>query len=369
MLKNKGFTLVEVAIVLIIGGLLLASASALLVTYTKQIQLNVTNKRLDSINEALQLFLSLNGRYPCAAPLNGALDTALFGVEIDNLDCDGAADVANQTTTVAGRNARNVRIGAVPVRTLNLPDDYIADAWGGRFTYAVTSALASDGTYNRDEGGVFVVDSLGNDLVSDPNLLPGPTGGTGHYVVVSHGINNSGSTAVGGGGTTACGAAAVLETENCNGDATFRSTLLVGNAIGNNLYDDVVNIGATSAFGNGIPSGAVMAFNLAACPAGWVKFVEANGRTILGDFPVGAPAPVGAGSLTLLETGGVLANSVPDLDTGNLTILPDLDITSLPPAAPPGSGVNLLQSDAPAFTATPLNNVPAFVALLYCQKA
>lgn len=48
-----------------------------------------------------------------------------------------------------------------------------------------------------------------------------------------------------------------------------------------------------------LPSGAVMAFNLAACPAGWSAFSSAAGRTIVG---------VGAGSglttRTLLETGG-----------------------------------------------------------------
>ncbi len=360
MLKNKGFTLIELAIVLLIAGVLLASASALLLTYVKQSQLSVTHKRLDSIDEALQLFLELNGRYPCAAPLNAAFGAATFGVEIANLDCDGAAVVANQTTQVVGRGARNVRIGAVPVRTLNLPDDYIADVWGGRFTYAVTSALASNGTYDRTQGAIFVNDS-GAGAAPNP-VVTFPVPGSAHYVITSHGINNSGATVLAGGGVVAC-TAGTLENENCDGDATFMNTLLVGNAAGANLYDDIV-VSTLSALGDQVPPFAVMAFNLNACPNGWTPFAAANGSAIFGTFAAGDPAPPGAGSLILLQSGGVLANSVQDLETGVLSTIPDLDITSLPP----GGGTNLLQSGAGAFTATPLNNVPAFVALHYCQK-
>jgi len=49
------------------------------------------------------------------------------------------------------------------------------------------------------------------------------------------------------------------------------------------------------------PSGAVMSFDLAACPEGWTQLTAANGRTIIGTGNSGA---TGAIPHTLRQTGG-----------------------------------------------------------------
>lgn len=333
MFKNKGFTLVEVAIVLVIGGILLAAASALLLSYMKKVQINTTRQKLEAIDEATQLFLNLNGRLPCVANPADLLDSANFGVEI--------ADCTTAPAAPGGRGGRLVRIGAVPVRTLNLPDDYIGDAWSGRFTYAVTEMLAVPGTYDRDQGGVFVVDSANNPVINPA--------GSAHYVIVSHGPNNAGATSLQGGGVVPC-IAGTLDEENCNADATFRSTLLLGTGNTASFYDDFIEVRANSAFGNQIPPGAVLAFNLNACPDGWVPFAGAEERMVIGTGP----------SYTLGETGGQEDWALTNAQTGFRPSPVTID-----PAAIPGTVVFAEGLGVPAEAH---ENRPPFIALLYCEK-
>ncbi len=129
--------------------------------------------------------------------------------------------------------------------------------------------------------------------------------GSAHYVIVSHGANNSGATSTEAGGAMPC-AAGNLEEENCDGDDMFRSSLLQGTADNASLYDDLISIRAMTAFGNQIPEGAVMAFNLNACPLGWVDFAAAEGRFILGV----------SGTLDLGSAGGLESVTLTPEQTG-----------------------------------------------------
>jgi hypothetical protein len=197
----------------------------------------------------------------------------------------------------------------VPVRTLNLPDDYIADSWGGRFTYAVTEDLTNDATYDADNGAIRVIDSAGNDVIVTPAV------GTGHYVVVSHGSNLSGAVPTNGGN----GAVPVcpppvtnFDAENCNRNSTFRNTILVNE--GANRFDDMLRARSISPFGAAIPSGAVMAFNLTSCPQGWSNYANADGRVIVGfsaGYALNSPVGNNDDTLTLGEMGyGVTSNGI-----------------------------------------------------------
>lgn len=339
MKQEKGFTLIEVAIVLVIGGILLASASALLLNYMKKVQFSTTERRLEAVDEALALFLSLNGRYPCPADPAALIDDpgGNFGVEVAT--CNLAANAPN------GRGGRIVRIGDVPVRTLNLPDDFIGDSWGGRFTYAITEALADPaGTYNRDEGAIFIRDSNNNEVAVIPGSVP-PQGGIAHYAIVSHGVNNSGATALAGGGATPC-TAGTQEEENCNGDAIFRSTMLLATANNASLNDDLVLFKATSPLDSRmIPSGAVMAFSLSACPEGWISFASAQGRMVMG----------AGGVYSVGDTGGAAEVTLTNPQAGFSTRL----------IANPANGPVPMAQVIPT---EDHENLPPYISLLYCEK-
>ena len=60
-------------------------------------------------------------------------------------------------------------------------------------------------------------------------------------------------------------------------------------------------INSWSNVGGGVPSGAVMAFNLNSCPAGWAEFASANGRQIIG---LGTSGVAEGGSHYLGESAG-----------------------------------------------------------------
>lgn len=123
--KHAGFTLVEVAIVIVIFGLLL---SALLIPL--QAQRNVAFQReteatLENARQALLGFAQTNGRLPCPATDNGGAFPDGTGTSNPN---------------VSGVCAQQV--GFLPAKTLGiLPTDnegFALDAWNNRIRYVVT---------------------------------------------------------------------------------------------------------------------------------------------------------------------------------------------------------------------------------------
>jgi len=344
--------LIEVAIVVVIGGILLSSAAALLLNYTKQVQMKATERKLDSIDEALNLFLQLNGRYPCPAATL-PIDDANFGRE---MDCDAPP----AGTAIAGaptRVPRQVVMGEVPVRTVNLPDDFIGDSWGARFTFAVTRDLARN-NYNVNEGAIDVMDSNGNSIVTPIE--------TAHYAVISHGPNNSGAIPLQAQAALSnlpC-PAGVLEQENCDGDAIFISTLIGGTANNAQFIDDIIRYRTTPNVAGAIPRNAVMAFNASSCPNGWLPFVPANRRFIVGTeagtYNLGdTEAAFGIATQADAEEITLTANKTPfQISTTN-----EINPASLVAV---GAGVPFATGGPPTES---FDNRPPFIALLYCEKS
>ena len=127
---QTGFTLVEMAIVLMIVALLLGG---LLPTITSQVaQRNIaeTSKQLDEIQQALIGYAIINGRLPCPATAtsNGA------------------------ESPTGGGNCTNFYNGYVPAATLGLSgatsSGLVLDSWGNPIRYAVTSSNSSTPALN-----------------------------------------------------------------------------------------------------------------------------------------------------------------------------------------------------------------------------
>jgi hypothetical protein len=132
-----------------------------------------------------------------------------------------------------------------------------------------------------------------------------------------------------------------------------------------------------------VPAGAVLAFNLPTCPAGWSRFDPAGGRAIVG---VNASGANGLSQRKLNDTMGeenhtmtvsempphthsILiydAGSGPNEGTWNLT----WDVFGSQNAKPPlrGSGIQNFMANQPAGGGTPFTNMQPSIALLYCLK-
>ena len=120
-LTSRGFTLIEMAIVLMIVGLLLGGLLVPLSAQMDQRNNSDTQKALSEIKEALIGYTMANGFLPC--PADPAIATGSAGAGLSRATC---------TTTASST-------GVVPWNTLGVSE---TDAWGHRFTYKVTPEFA-----------------------------------------------------------------------------------------------------------------------------------------------------------------------------------------------------------------------------------
>lgn len=320
--EEGGFTLLELAIVMIITGIMISLMATALLAYMRRAELQKTLSRMEVVQEAIERYVDVNGVYPCAASRTLGPENTNFGRAIASgppgAQCGTVAAAGSGTASNGG-----VRIGAIPVRDLNLPDEFIADAWGKKFTYAVTENLATPGSFVANGGRVRIRDTAGNSVVF-PN-------DSAHYIIVSHGVSGHGAFPITASNnpSTPCGAS--LDSENCNNNRLFLSTLVNSDVTGGNFYDDYMRFKGQTVPVFAIPPGSVMPFNLAACPGGWSPFLDARGR-----FIVGARTPQSMNRYNMII--GTLAPTDVDFTFGQVN-----------------------DGEAAA-------NIPPFVALLYCEK-
>lgn len=264
---HAGFTLIELLIAVIVTGIILGLISTAVVSFSQQISDRKNKRILTTVQDQINKYLEVNGRYPCPARLTLDISDAEFGLEAFPSCTSGGT--GNGIFRTSGRGGRNIKIGAVPVRSLNLPDEYIFDTYNTRLLYAVTERMATDGTYNRDEGAISIQDGNGNSIVQPAGSAP--------YIILTHGENKSGGYA----GTTGvssgvnCSGLSPSEQENCDNDSVFIRTLLKSTD-GNTYFDDELLTRSGNGLSQEVPSGGIVYFSLQQCPRGWQDFFGAS---------------------------------------------------------------------------------------------
>lgn len=205
--KNSGFTLVEIAMVLMIIGLLLGGLIPTLSTQMEAQRIAETRKQLDEIQQALVGYAIANDRLPCPASSgsNGAESFAALG-------------------NATNGNCSNFYNGFVPAATLGVTSvvdsqgntGFAVDAWGNRIRYAVTSANSN--AFTKENG----MRTVGISSLS-PNLQVCSTASTSSTSCsVSNSSLTSGVPAViySTGKNGAYGGAGLDEAENPNPNST-----------------------------------------------------------------------------------------------------------------------------------------------------
>lgn len=208
----RGFSLVEMSIVLVVLGLILSALASPLAAQIEAGKIRETRAQLREIREALLGFALMHGRLPCPA------DPA-----------SGSELLVNGRCTQTG--------GALPWVDLGVKG---VDAWGSRFSYQVAGELADTdpltvgGCMVAAPAGVsFSLCAQGDIQISDGEAfsavgLPA--------VVISHGANRRGAFDASG---QLIAVAEGLEAENANFDALIVNRPLT-EINGEVVFDDLL---------------------------------------------------------------------------------------------------------------------------------
>jgi prepilin-type N-terminal cleavage/methylation domain-containing protein len=203
---KRGFTLVEIAVVLGIIALVLGALLPLITAQSANARINATKGREDAIRTALITYLGQHGYLPCPADGWAVPGDAGYGHEARTAPAGmpatspsvgglppGTCDQLQATHTppvfktydVSASNPAVASVtvfrGVVPWLDLGLPEDSANDGWNQRITYVVSS-LAVVGYSTREAisgmlGGLVICDSL--------------TSGTAVLLTAVYGVGNS----------------------------------------------------------------------------------------------------------------------------------------------------------------------------------
>lgn len=304
---NKGFTLPEMAMVLVIVGMMLAGWVSYYGLYMKQRDINIAKDNIRLLASDIGYFRVLQDRYPCPAPMDVPRTDIRFGrsfandfgtctlANIESGACDPQDAVCNPlvvgldpatitpanpsqcaggiclvlgTRDVTGDGiADPIMVGAYPVRDMarrnesrslstprgigdeakrNTVEGYEQDGidpWGDQYLYAITLSLLNPLTFAFYNGTIGVQDEFGQ-----------PTAGVnndGHFVLLSHGPNRRGAFSVQTGAQMIpCGqdplddpVNGAMDNENCDLDGTFVQALGNYESDTTAFYDDIIRVG------------------------------------------------------------------------------------------------------------------------------
>lgn len=236
-LRRSGFSIVEMAVVMAILGLLLATAMYTLQAQQAQRAHDETKRRLEQAREALLGFAVANGRLPC--PANGA-----------------ATGVEAETTPGMG-DCTNFNSGFLPAATLGFqPVDssgFALDAWNNRIRYAVaqtiTGCTGTSGTPHFTSKTILKSNGMScrpgdNDLLICKSTASSPPPAVGSCGPASNVVTNQGTVVVvifstGPNFATAIGARPD-ETENADNDTLFISHTPQPDGAPGGEYDDMM---------------------------------------------------------------------------------------------------------------------------------
>ena len=126
--RAPGFTLIELAIVLAIVGLLASGFLNAWTAHLVQQRINTTKSNADVVKTALINYMSRNNRLPCPAIAGLAPGAAGYGQE-------AATPGACTGTTIIGVAPNIAARGIVPWLSLGMASDAASDGYNNRMTY------------------------------------------------------------------------------------------------------------------------------------------------------------------------------------------------------------------------------------------
>jgi type II secretory pathway pseudopilin PulG len=226
---NAAFSLLEIAVILVVAGAVIATTLTFGGNLIEDRTRTANADRTELLNEALRSFYALNNRLPCPANEQLSPGDANYGVEqFNGTNCDfdifGTADAD---------------AGAIPVRTLGLPDEMMIDEYNNLFTYVVDTEMVNTSTAPFAVGSITIddatVETPSNEYVTENAL----------YFIASHGPGGVGAVSKDNPATARDCTGSGRDSENCNsGDNIFVQTRFNDGDVAADNFDDVAHWGS-----------------------------------------------------------------------------------------------------------------------------
>jgi type II secretory pathway pseudopilin PulG len=201
--SNTGFSLFEMAIGIIISGIVLVIATQFLNIHAQKNRIDITNHNLDLSKSALLEFYALQGRYPCPADPTLTPNDSNYGIErcraaVTN-NCLAGVPANIKCTRNGARDADGdgnddtVMIGALPFNTIEraivdtpFTIGMAQDAYNIQLTYAVSEKMTAQifsvvNAANPHLGTISILDENYINIIEPANAA--------HFAVFSHGDN------------------------------------------------------------------------------------------------------------------------------------------------------------------------------------
>jgi len=262
--RARGFTLIEIAMVMVVIGLMLSGGLMAVGPVLTSTRVSATEQSFDKVETALRLYAIRYGCLPCPADGDIATGDANYGAAED-----GAGVVAGECATNAACRADAGGDSVVPWITLGLTEADATDGWGNRITYYLSpgnvhlentvdaSPCPTVGTETAYTNGIcrargnyppvsLQVNDAAGSVLTNPN-------NQALYVLISHGPNGFGARQAGT-GTSLAAPTETAEDTNASGVAPFVQNTPID--IPGTYFDDIVRWRSAPAFIQSCGAGA-----------------------------------------------------------------------------------------------------------------
>ncbi len=174
-LNKKAFTILEMGVVIICISIFMKMTmkSVSLTNIAKEFS---TRLKLRKIDIALENYVKIHGHLPCPSDIKLRIDDPNFGVELstDNGGCQEVDGLFKY---------KEIYVGGVPTRALELNHKDAIDLWGNKIIYSVDDEVVDE--YINTSTNLCVVFVGANNKTSKINNL--------YYALISNGKNKFGA--------------------------------------------------------------------------------------------------------------------------------------------------------------------------------
>lgn len=229
---NGGYSLVEMAIAMVVVGLLIAPTADVYSNYLKQQKRQTTLENVQNVLTAIQSYRTANGVFPCPSGLNVPRGALTYGSAVNctstgpiavnpatgNCDltptsptygiCVEQTQRADATGLAFSAFQKRVLVGGVPFRQMQIPEKQTYDGYGNRLVYVMTQSMGDLSTLSSLNGGITIQDPTGKSLTKPDDSAV--------FAVYSTGPDGVGGWTMEGAVHIPCTGAVGADVANCN---------------------------------------------------------------------------------------------------------------------------------------------------------